>query len=159
MPAPESAAKAQLLRLKAFDVEDLSCLSAHLQDALLRVGDLAFFPKEKRFALIASRFDWAAEAEGRLERCQCVLHFDWVRNVRYSGVARDRPDGVLELLMVAFEAGQTPPEGKIRLVFAGGAVILLDVECLEARLSDLGQRWPVSSRPIHNLDEGAGAGP
>jgi hypothetical protein len=159
MSAPDSAAaKAPLLRLQAFDAEDLSLLSAHLQDALLRVCDLAYLPKQKRFVLGASRFDWAAEAEGRLERRQSALHFEWVSNVRYCGVARDRPDGVLELLTVTFEPGETPPEGRIRLIFSGGAAILLEVECLEAQLADLGPRWPVCSRPTHNLDEDAGAG-
>ena len=32
--------------------------SAHLQDAILVVGDMAFLSREKRFAAIASRFDW-----------------------------------------------------------------------------------------------------
>ncbi len=159
MSAPETPAQPPCLRLQALEGEDLHLLSAHLQDALVRVGDLAYLPKEKRFALIASRFDWAAEAAGRLERCRSALHFEGVRNVRYKGIARDRCDDVLELLMLAFEGGPTPPEGRIRFIFAGGATILAEVECLEAQFCDLGPRWAVSNRPTHNLDEDAGAGP
>jgi hypothetical protein len=158
MPTPASAPKTPLLRLQAFDAEDLNLLSAHLQDALLRICDLAYLPNQQRFVLSASRFDWAAEAEGRFERCQSALHFEWVRHVRYCGVARERPDSVLELLTMAFEPGETAPEGRIRLIFSGGAVILLEVECIEAQLTDLGPRWPVCGRPTHNLDEDAGAG-
>ncbi len=158
MSSPEPTDSAPRLRLQAIDAEDLSVVSAHLQDALLRVGDLAYLPRKRRFALIASRFDWSAQAVGRLERCRTALHFESVLGVRYTGVARDRPDGVLELLAISFEPGKTSPEGQIRLIFAAGAVILLDVDCIEAQLCDLGPRWAVSCCPTHKLDEGAGAG-
>ena len=155
---PSNTADTPHLRLHALDAEDLALISAHLQDALLRVGDLAYLPKERRFALIASRFDWALQAQGRLERCRAGLHFEAVRGGRYAGVAREHPDGVLELLAVVFEPGAPPPEGRIRLIFAGGATILLNVDCIEAQLCDLGPRWPVSSCPTHKLDEDGGAG-
>ncbi len=158
MDSPKPAAPTQPLRLLALDAEDLALVSAHVQDALLRVGDLAYLPRMKRFALVASRFDWIAQPGGRLERCLSGLHFETVRGVRYAGVARDRPDGVLELLALVFEPGAMAPEGRIRLVFAGGATILLDVDCIEAQLCDLGPRWPVSSCPTHKLDEDGGAG-
>ena len=46
-----------LLRLVAFDPEDLSVISAHLQDSLLQVGDIAYLPKERRFAIQVRRYD------------------------------------------------------------------------------------------------------
>ena len=36
-----------LLRLIALDEEDLSIISAHVQDALVRVADIAFIGKEQ----------------------------------------------------------------------------------------------------------------
>jgi len=146
------------LRLHALDVEDLALVSAHVQDALVRVGDIAFLPAKRRFAVVGSRFDWAAEADGRLERVRAGLHFEGVKRVRHQRVARDRPDAILELLAVTFEAGAEPPHGLIRLIFAGGASILLDVECVEAQLCDIGPRWKVASRPSHELDEIASGG-
>jgi hypothetical protein len=140
------------------DAEDLALLSAHLQDALARVGDLAYAPRKGRFALVCSRFDWDAEAEGRRERCRTGLHFEGVRHVRCQRVARDQPDLILELLAITFEPGEDPPSGLVRLIFAGGAAILLDVECVEARLCDIGPRWRVAARPSHDLDEDAGGG-
>jgi hypothetical protein len=155
MASPKPQPKAPPLRLHALDEEDLHLMSACLQDALLRVGDMVFLPHKRRFALIADRFDWAAEAStGALERARAGLHFEAVRGVRYRSVARDYPNMVLELLTIAFEAGPQP-EGRIRLIFAGGAVISLDVDCIEAQLGDLGPRWPVSICPAHELDEGA----
>ena len=154
MGPPSQQERAPALRLHALDSEDLALISAHLQDTLVRVGDIAFMPSKRRFALIGSRFDWAAELEGRLERCRAGLHFEGVQRVRCQRVVRDRPDAILELLAIAFEPGPEPPSGVVRLIFAGGASIALDVECIEAQLADVGPRWKVSARPSHDLDLG-----
>jgi hypothetical protein len=146
------------LRLQAMDAEDLVALSVHLQDALARVGDMGYAANKRRFALIVSRFDWAADTDGRLERCRAGVHFEGVANVRCRGVPRDDPHAVLNLLAVTFQPGAEPPGGILRLVFAGGAEIALDVECVEAGLADLGPRWPAGHRPSHPLDEGANRG-
>ena len=45
-----------LLKLVALDQEDLAVISAHLQDAIVKVGDLTYLPRERRFALVARRF-------------------------------------------------------------------------------------------------------
>ncbi len=154
----ENSSSSPALRLHALDSEDLSLLSAHVQDALVRVGDIAYLPAKRRFALVGSRFDWAAEMEGRLERCRSGLHFEGVQRVRCARVSRDEPDAILELLAVTFEPGPEPPGGVIRLTFAGGAAICLDVECVEAQLCDIGPRWKTAARPTHELSSpGPGA--
>lgn len=147
------------LRLHALDDEDLALVSAILQDALIRVGDLAYLPGQRRFALLGARFDWAAEAEGRLERCRAGLHFEGVQRARYLRVAHDQPETVLELLAVTFEPGPDAPAGVVKLVFAGGAAIQLDVECVEAQMRDIGPRWTVKARPSHDLGPDAPAEP
>jgi hypothetical protein len=145
------------LRFVAFDGEDLSVVSAHLQDALVRVGDMAWLPEQDRFALILSRFDWVAAGEGRCERLATGLHFDRVRQVRQNGVPQQTPEVVLSLLAVAFEPTDAPA-GYITLTFSGGAAIRLEVECLDAHMRDLGPRWPARSRPGHALDAGPAQG-
>lgn len=145
--------RAPALRLHALDSEDLSLLSAHLQDALVRVGDIAWLPGKRRFALVGSRFDWAAEMEGRLERCRAGLHFEGVQRVRCQRISRDQPDTILDLLAVTFEPGAEAPGGTVQLTFAGGAVICLEVECVEAQLCDIGPRWKTASRPTHEAPE------
>ena len=159
MSAADRLADPAPLRLQALDPEDLAFLSAHLQDAAVRVGDIAFLKQSRRFALIAARFDWAAETQGGLERCETALHFDAVRAVRCLRLPREKPDAMLALLAILYEAEGAGPEGRIRLVFSGGTTIALDVDGVEAQLSDLGPRWRISSRPSHELDEGQGAGP
>jgi len=60
-----------LPRLIAFDADDLAVIAANLQDALVRVGEMAFLPQSKQFAMVAARFDWvqaAAKKRGRRSR-------------------------------------------------------------------------------------------
>jgi hypothetical protein len=38
------------------------------------------------------------------------------------------------------------------LTFAGGGRVRLDVECLEARLRDLGGVWAAKAEPKHDVD-------
>ena len=151
---PDSA---QPLRLIAFDAEDLQVVSAHLQDALVRVGDMAWLPEQDRFVLGLSRFDWMAAESGQCERAVASLQFNRVRTVRQNGVPQREPDTVLSLLAIGFEPGEAPA-GHVLLTFSGGAALRLDVECLEAHLRDLGPRWTAKSRPGHALDAGPGQG-
>ncbi|MBY0294455.1 MAG: DUF2948 family protein [Methylobacterium sp.] len=138
----------ELLKLAALDADDLAVVSAHLQDAILRAGDLAYLPRERRFALVARRFDWTAPEGTPPRRRLTGLHFDRVLGVRARGVPRDEPDAVLELLAITFEPGESP-SGTATLVFAGGAAIRLDLECIEAGMKDLGPVWEAESRPVH----------
>lgn len=139
------------LKLIALDEEDLKIVSAHAQDAVMKVADLEFLAREKRFVVAMNRFAW--EESGGLfkhhnERRRSVLHFDRVLAARTSGITRTKPAEVLSLLAVRFDPAEAPA-GVVELVFSGGAAIRLDVECIEARLTDIGGAWEASSRPAH----------
>ncbi|TIV05297.1 MAG: DUF2948 family protein, partial [Mesorhizobium sp.] len=75
-------------------------------------------------------------------------HFDRVLGVKTSGIQRDKPAEVLSLLAISFIA-ISKPAGIVELVFSGGGTIMLDVECVEARLADVGGAWEATSRPVH----------
>jgi hypothetical protein len=141
------------LKLAAVDEEDLSVLSAFVQDAVLKVGDMVYLPKERRFALAMNRFTWEKAEDGArrdFERRRAALTFDRVLAVRTSGIDRTQSGKVLELLAVRFEATDAP-EGKVTLVFAGSALVEIAVEVIEARLADLGAAWATHARPNHPL--------
>jgi hypothetical protein len=76
-----------------------------------------------------------------------------VRSVKTNRIRRDQPDAVLELLAVNFEGGEAPA-GAVDLLFAGGGTVKLEVECIEARLADLGTAWATAAKPKHDLDSG-----
>ncbi|MBW8908246.1 MAG: DUF2948 family protein [Mesorhizobium sp.] len=139
------------LKLIALDDQDLSIVSAHVQDAVMKVSDLEYLPAAKRFVMTMNRFVWEAKSglfRQHNERRQAVLHFDRVLGAKTNGVPRDKPAEVLSLLAISFVA-ISKPAGIVELVFAGGGTIMLDVECIEARLADIGGSWEASSRPAH----------
>jgi hypothetical protein len=142
-----------LLRLIAFDAEDLGVVSAHVQDAVLRVQDMAFDQKARIFALLANRFDWTCMVlDGKPCRRRTVLNVRNVVGVRSRGVELEQSGQVLNLLAVTFEETNAPA-GDVALHFSGGNGVCLSVECLEATLSDLGEAWQTGDCPKHDLRE------
>ena len=139
------------LKLVALDEEDLAIVSAHVQDAVMKVADLTYAPRDSRFLLAMNRFAWE-EGSGlfrrRRERRRAVLHFDRVLAARSSGFDPAKPDEVLSLLAITFTPGAAPA-GTIELVFSGNAAVRREVECIEARLADLGAAWEAASTPAH----------
>jgi Protein of unknown function (DUF2948) len=139
------------LRLVALDEEDLAVISTHLQDAIVKIGDLSYLPHERRFALCARRFDWECGLDEKPRRRLTGLHFERVQAVRCRGIDRSKPDAVLNLLGVAFEE-KDPPSGCATLLFSDGAAIQLDLECIESQMKDLGPVWGAESRPEHRVE-------
>lgn len=146
----------EMLRFAIVDEDDLAVMSAHLQDAQMTMRDAALLPSTHRFAMVVSRIDWQALAAGRQLRRQTGLHFERVLRVQRNGFGQAAPDDHFQLLAIAFRPSEVPA-GEVLLTFAGGRLIKLDVECLEAEMRDLTACWPVSDCPQHRLDEVAGA--
>lgn len=147
---PERATMTEL-KLLALDAEDLEVISAYVQDAVIRVGDMGFVAPENRFACLMNRYAWEAEtARGRGERRRTALHFERVKSVRITGIDQTARDGVLDLLTVQFVETDAPA-GHIDLCFAGGGTVRLEVECIEARMKDLGAAWSAKARPDHDI--------
>lgn len=140
------------LKLLALDTEDLEIVSAHIQDAVVRVGDMGYAKGDRRFVLLMNRYAWeVGSKKGRGQRKRAGLHFDHVAAAHAEGFDMGAKDGVLELLTVAFEPVEVPG-GRVLLTFAGGGRVRLDVECLEARLRDLGGVWAAKAEPRHDVD-------
>ena len=138
---------AEPLRLLAEDADDLHIISAALQDAILRPVDIAWEPQARRVTLALSRFCW--ECGGT--RVMAAMQFGDVIAVKSRRLPRG-PEHALELLAMDFEPGEAPG-GRVTLMFAGGGDLRIDVECLDAVLTDLSERWPAKVAPTH-LAEG-----
>jgi hypothetical protein len=141
--------------LAAEDAEDLQIISAKLQDAVARVGDLVWLPQTRRFAALFNRFKWeeAEQRKGDNLRVRSGLHFDGVIAAKSVKIMRGDPDAVLSLLAIQFlPKGGEDPGGMIVLVFAGGGAIKLDVENIDAELSDISGEWAAINRPDHSVE-------
>ncbi len=140
------------LRLRAQEPEDLEILSALLQDAAGRLGDVRWRPAERRFLLPLQRFRW--EEPARDERVAAALAFEQVLSAQTRGLAPGAAGAALNLLSVEFRrapaSGDEPePGGEILLTCSGGAAFRLRVEALEASLTDLAPPRPAAHRPRH----------
>ena len=140
------AAAAEPLRLLAEDADDLHIISAALQDAILRPVDIVWEPQARRVTLALSRFCW--ECGGT--RVMAAMQFGDVIAVKSRRLPRG-PEYALELLAMDFEPGEAPG-GRVTLMFAGGGDLRIEVECLDAVLTDLSERWPAKVAPTHLSD-------
>lgn len=137
----------QPLRLLAQDAEDLAVISAALQDAVGKLGDISYEPAARRLTLAFNRFCW--EGGGRsTERVRTALQIGGVLSVKARKLRRDAPQGVVELLALGFEPAETPG-GAVTLTFAGGGDLRCTVECIDAVLSDVSAPWPTQRAPAH----------
>jgi len=133
--------------LAAQDAEDLTILSARLQDAAAKLGDFAYLPKQRRFACVVNRLTWE---EGGKTRVRAGLHFDGVLTVKTQNVKLGATDAVVAILALTFTPNAVDdPGGVIEMVLAGGGAIRLEVECIAVELSDLTQPWAARAKPDH----------
>ena len=137
------------LKLTALDADDLSVISAAVQDSLVAVRDCAYFAGEKRFVLLLNRFCWEADpgVETRYWRIHSALVFSWVNAVHHHHIPLDTPDRILELLSVSAEN-----EGSVVLRFAADRAIRLEIGGLACHLGDVGEPWPTPWKPAHPVE-------
>ncbi len=142
------------LKLVALDRDDMEVVSAHVQDGLVRLGDILWKPCDHRFVMALNRFDWMSAADATpvqkpdYRRCRTALRFERVVGCKCRNLDQTNKEARLNLLAVEF-AERDPPGGVITLTFSGGGVIRLEVECLEAELADLGEVFVADCCPNH----------
>jgi hypothetical protein len=134
------------LRLLAQDPEDLDVISAAMQDAVLKVGDIAYEAKARRLTIGFNRYRW--EAGG--ERVRAGLQLGGVLRVQTRKIRRGAREAVLELLAMTFTPADAPG-GVVTFSFAGGGDLRATVECVEAVLADVSTPWPTTRKPAHEL--------
>jgi hypothetical protein len=141
------------LKLVAVDHEDLDVVATHLQDAVVKIGDIHWRPSEKRLVMGLNRFDWECALCGQphFQRRRTALRFERVNACKCRNMSAQDKDMVLNLLTIEFDQ-KDAPSGSIMLLFSGGAELRLDVECLEAELADLGPVWDTTCCPAHEDD-------
>jgi hypothetical protein len=135
------------LRLLAQDPEDLEVVSAAMQDAVLKVGDIAYEAKARRLTIGFNRYRWEA---GGGERVRAGLQLGGVLRVQTRKIRRGAREAVLELLAMTFTPSDAPG-GVVTFSFAGGGDLRATVECVEAVLADVSTPWRTTRKPAHEL--------
>lgn len=135
------------LRLLAEDADDLAVISAALQDAVGRIGDIAYDPRARRLTLALNRYRWESGGKAR-ERVRTGLQLGGVLGVKSRKLRRDARGAVVVLLSITFEPGESPG-GAVVFTFAGGGDLRAEVECLDLILADVSDPWSTPRTPKH----------
>ncbi len=128
------------LRLLAQAEDDVPALSALVQDAAIRRVDMNFDAKARRMVLLMARYCWELPTP---TRCRAALRFEHVLSAQQRGFAALPHDSTLDLLSIHCT------EPYIKLIFAGGPLLRLQVDSVDILLEDFGDSWPAVRRPRH----------
>ena len=144
--------EAKNLKLIARTEEDLRVVSAHLQDSIASVADIANLKKNKIFLMQLNRFMWEDVEKGvfrKNKRIRTILKFENVMNVISKNINQQKKDKFLDFL--AIETSITPDKNyEMKIIFAGEALIRVISEVIEVTLDDQGSAWDTKNKPKHN---------
>ena len=150
-PPPKPPSPTPGLRLLAEDADDLQIISAALQDAVAKVGDIHWEQRARCLTIEFNRFRWEA-GEGKPERVRAGLQIGGVMAVKARRLRRDVKGAVVELLALEFLPSDEAPGGVVAFTFAGGGDLLAEVECIDAVMADLSRAWPARTQPDHGSE-------
>ena len=140
------------LKLIARTEEDLRVVSAHLQDSIVSVADIANLKKNKIFLMQLNRFMWEDVEKGvfrKNKRIRTILKFENVMNVLSTNINQLKKDKFLDFL--AIETKITNDKNyEMKIIFAGDSIIRVVSEVIEVTLDDQGEAWDTKNKPKHN---------
>ena len=143
--------KAKNLKLIARTKEDLRVVSAHLQDAIVNISDIANLEKNKIFLMQLNRFMWEDVEKGvfrKNKRIRTVLKFENVIKVISKNINQSKKDKFLDFLTI--ETIQMPDNNyEMKLVFSGNSMIKVISEVIDVTLDDQGEAWDTKNKPKH----------
>ena len=139
------------LKLIARTEEDIRVVSAHLQDSIVNVVDIANLKKNKIFLMQLNRFMWEDVEKGvfrKNKRIRTILKFENVMSVLSRNINQHKKDKFLDFL--AIETNITPDKNyEMKIIFAGDAIIRVISEVIEVTLDDQGEAWDTKNKPKH----------
>ena len=145
--------KAKNLKLVAKTDEDLRVISAHLQDSIVSMENIANLKKNKIFLMQLNRFMWEDVERGvfrKNKRIRTMLKFDNVLEVNSRNINKKNKDKFLDFL--AIESRQMPDKNhEMKLIFSGDLIIRIVSEVIEVTLDDQGEPWDTKNKPKHKV--------
>ena len=139
------------LKLIARTEDDLRVVSAHLQDAIANLSDIANLKKSRIFLMQLNRFMWEDVEKGvfrKNKRIRTILKFENVIKVHSKNINQSKKDKFLDFL--AIETNQMPDNNyAMKIVFAGDSIIEVITEVIEVTLDDQGEAWDTKNMPQH----------
>jgi len=141
------------LKLIVRNQEDLKVISAYSQDSIVAIKDITFLKKNRIFIMIINRFMWEDIERGinrQSKRIRCALKFEGILKVKSKKINQKNKNKRLECLAIEYNEILSK-NNEIIFFFAGGGVITLISEFIEAVMHDLGKPWNVRHTPKHKI--------
>ena len=143
--------KPKNLKLIARTVEDLRVVSAHLQDAIVNINDIANLKKNKILLLQLNRFMWEDVEKGvfrKNKRIRTVLKFENIIKVKSRNIDQASKEKFLDFLTI--ETNQMIDNNyEMKILFAGDSILKVIAEVIEVTLDDQGEAWDTIIKPKH----------
>tara|TARA_B100001248_G_scaffold253531_1_gene230900 strand:- start:292 stop:735 length:444 start_codon:yes stop_codon:yes gene_type:complete len=145
--------KVKNLKLIARTLDDLKVVSAHLQDAIVSISDIANLENNKILLIQLNRFMWEDVEKGlfrKNKRIRTVLKIENVIKVHSKNIIQSKKDKFLDFLTI--ETNQMPDNNyEMKIVFAGDSIIKVISEVIEVTLDDQGEAWDTKNMPKHKV--------
>ena len=139
------------LKLIARTEDDLRVVSAHLQDSIVNLSNIANLEQNKIFLMQLNRFMWEDVEKGvfrKNKRIRTILKFENVLKVDAKNINQSKKDKFLDFLTI--ETIKMPDNNyEMKIVFAGDSIIKVISEVIEVTLDDQGSAWDTKNMPKH----------
>ena len=145
--------KTKNLKLIARTDNDLRVISAHLQDSIASIENIASLKKNHIFLMQLNRFMWEDVEKGvfrKNKRIRTILKFENVIKVSSRNIIQKKKSKFLDFL--AIKSHQTFDKNfEMKLIFSGDSVIRIVSEVIEVTLDDQGKPWDTKNKPKHKV--------
>ena len=141
------------LKLNGTSEDDIKVISAHLQDSITQVKNIAHLKKNKIFLIQFNRFMWEDIEKGvfrKNKRIISVLKFENVISVNSKNLNQKNTERFLDFLEIETKL-LSYKNYEVKLNFAGDILIKLYLEIIECFLEDISDPWETKNKPKHDL--------
>ena len=145
--------KEKFLKLSATTAEDMKVISAHLQDSITQMKNIAHLKKNRIFLIQFNRFMWEDVEKGvfrKNKRILSILKFENVLSVCSKNLNQKKKDHFLDFLAIETKL-LSDKSYEIILHFAGDKVIKINSEVIDCFLDDQGDPWETKNKPKHDI--------
>ena len=143
------------LSLVAQNEEDLVVISTLCQDSIIKVANIKWAKKSKRFYLLINRFCWelndlSKKKSSNMLRINSLISFNSVLSVKSAGIQQNNNSDITSLLTINYNFFNFEKQA-IDLIFSGNSQITLNIECIDVFLKDISDPFEsiTSKQPKH----------
>lgn len=138
------------LKLQIQSADDVSVVSALLQDALINSRDIHIDLAASEVVIIADRYCWEGN-EKTAERVLAGLRIGAVQAVQHKNMVTSGDETLFyNLLDIAYEMA-SPDEHYLIFTFSAGSALRLQIDRLMMAVSDIAPPRPAIATPDHSL--------